>query len=745
MRRTRWMMVAWLAAVLSAPAIVHADGDRLAKEIEGVARGFPFAGQAKGGVGSDRRGGGYAVDGAPGATDYPANDEKPPHIVFSVKWWLGDTDRRPKSATELDQQFADAKRGFPKGAVEGTYGQHTWSATILERGTMDPNMSGDPYMATADGAAYTECASMRVQVGIAIYSHGSHGARNRPEVLEAMKKAAEAHHRNIFGQLLALLRYGCAGDAPPPEEPAATLRAERSCDTVRLVRGKLPSEECGIYVKGWPPNRVVSTCFPGVVDAWGRHPNGIVATFVNEMFHVGAVVAKGRASDEYYLPIWWYAQCQAVPGVHDVEVVVYEGEPSGTLGSCPAATNRAVVHFQIEVLAEMSGNCTPRPPDAPPLGGGTGSGPGMGGTGGGSGTGSGGASGGTSTGGSGVGVVGRWRTTFGDLVLTDAGNGTVRGTLGDGGVVVIGKVSGTDFVGTFSDGSGDGSIHLVSPDGRTVEGEWKRARGPDAGRSGRISGTFTGPSDGSSGPGAGPGTAGAGTAGTGGLPMPPTGSADPTSGPGQTGSRPPLRPIPASLQGLTLQAPELRVTPGQELVVPIWMLNAADVTNMNWELRFDPAVVSAPTTAGSIGKGNLLADAFEANPAAPGVARLGFAQKQGITGTGTVSVHRMKVVGAVGSRTPLTLAVSMITDSRPRALPIAVLHGFVEVIAPGSGTPGSGTGQPPTLQDAYNALKMSVGLTPTRLELDMDRDSKVTSLDAWLIMTTVFLTMKGGK
>mgnify|MGYP002682632715 CR=1 FL=1 len=42
---------------------------------------------------------------------------------------------------------------------------------------------------------------------------------------------------------------------------------------------------------------------------------------------------------------------------------------------------------------------------------------------------------------------------------------------------------------------------------------------------------------------------------------------------------------------------------------------------------------------------------------------------------------------------------------------------------------GSGTGQPPTLQDAYNALKMSVGLAPERLELDMDRDGKVTSLD----------------
>jgi hypothetical protein len=176
----------------------------------------------------------------------------------------------------------------------------------------------------------------------------------------------------------------------------------------------------------------------------------------------------------------------------------------------------------------------------------------------------------------------------------------------------------------------------------------------------------------------------------------------------------------------------------------VWLLNAADVTNMNW-LRLTPPSSAPPPRRGGVVKGNLLTGAFEVNPATPGLARLGFAQKQGITGTGTVSVHRMKVVGPVGARTPLTLAVSMVTDARPRALPIALLHGFVEVIAPGTGTPGSGTGQPPTLQDAYNALKMSVGLAPERLELDMDRDGKVTSLDAWLIMTTVFLTMKGGK
>ena len=49
----------------------------------------------------------------------------------------------------------------------------------------------------------------------------------------------------------------------------------------------------------------------------------------------------------------------------------------------------------------------------------------------------------------------------------------------------------------------------------------------------------------------------------------------------------------------------------------------------------------------------------------------------------------------------------------------------------------------PRTRDA--ALLRGLALVPERPELDMDRDGKVTSLDAWLIMTTVFLTMKGGK
>jgi hypothetical protein len=711
-------------ASIAPPATLSADEARLEQEVKGVARSLPFAGQAKS-IGDGLKGG-YDVDGVSGAVDYPAGDEKPPHVVFGVHWAISGFGAKPLTAAELDQKWAGDKQGWPKGATEGAFGQHSWMSVSVERGTMDPNSSGDPYMGYAQGSVRAECATVSASVGIAIYSHVSHGARNKPAVLEALKRATEAHLRTVMGQLVAILRFGCSGDIP--EGPKAdSIEAEPSCTTVRLVRGKLPSEECGIYVRNWPASRAVTTCFPDLIDAWGLLPHGIIATFANEYFHVGAVIAKGRASGEYYLPIWWYAQCQAVPGLHDVEVFIQESDAVPTIGGCPTSSNRAHVRIRVEVLEERSPNCDMRS-----------NGGAMAGTSGGStGNGTGGPAGGGSSGGGRTGpagpFVGRWRTNFGDLTLSDAGDGNVRGTLGGSGVVVIGKVKGNEFVGTFSDANGDGVIHLVSPDGNSVEGEWKRRRGPDAGTSGRISGTYD-PTGGPGSEGSGPGLPGGGP-GTGGAP----------GGPGTSGL-PPQRPIPAPLTGLTLQAPELRVTPGQEVPVSIWLLNAKDVVNMNWELTFDPSVASASTSAGSVVKGNLLTEAFEANPSEPGRARMGFAQKKGVEGTGTVSVHRLKAIGAVGTRTPLTLSVGTITDSRPRALPIVTLHGYLEIVAPGSTPPGSSGGQPGvTLQDAYNALRMSVGLIPVNLALDVDHDGKVTSLDAYLIMTTVFLTMKGGK
>jgi hypothetical protein len=725
MRAARWIVVAGAVAALGAraPREASADEERIKQEVKGVVAGLPHVGLSKNPVQGNLQGE-YWVEGKTALVPYPVADKEPPWMTMKVNWKVSPSLRAPMPIGEVDKVM----QYVPKDATAGALGQNTWMKSSGGAGTQDPNMSGDPYTGYAEGTGYTECGSVQVAVGVGIHSHGSHGARVRPEVIAACKKAAEEYLRSIFGQFLAVLRYGCAGSGPV-EPPQETIVAEPECETVRLVRGKLPSTPCGIYVRNWPAARGVTTCLPELVDAWGLLPNGIVVTFRNEFFHVGSVVPAGRRSGEYYLSMWWYARCQAVPGVHTVEIHVQQSDgPVQTIGGCPASSNRATVRMRIEVLEETSPNC-----NLPPTGG-----TGATASGGGGGMSGGGSGGGRTTTGPAGPFAGTWKTDFGDLVLSDAGDGNVRGTLGTSGAVVTGKVKGDQFVGEFADGSGDGLIHLTSPDGESISGEWKRKRGPDAGKSGHIGGRFD-PTGSGSGPGAGPG----------GLPGTDPGSGTPgggqPGGPG-TSSLPPLRPVPAALTGLTLQAPELRLNPGQEVVVPVWLLNGTDVVNMNWELSFDPSVVSGSTAAGSVQKGNLLTEAFEANPAQAGRVRMGFAQKKGINGTGTVSVHRLKAVGPVGTRTPLTLAVTTITDSRPQPLRVALLHGFVEVVAPGSGTPGSTGGGPEvTMQDAYNALRMSVGLAPENLNVDMDRDGKVTSLDAWLIMTRVFLTMKGGR
>ena len=62
---------------------------------------------------------------------------------------------------------------------------------------------------------------------------------------------------------------------------------------------------------------------------------------------------------------------------------------------------------------------------------------------------------------------------------------------------------------------------------------------------------------------------------------------------------------------------------------------------------------------------------------------------------------------------------------------MATIDGEVTIIG--------GTQTPPdlTARDAGDALKMSVGLIPVKMSLDMDKDGQVTSTDARLILQKV--------
>ncbi len=213
------------------------------------------------------------------------------------------------------------------------------------------------------------------------------------------------------------------------------------------------------------------------------------------------------------------------------------------------------------------------------------------------------------------------------------------------------------------------------------------------------------------------------------------------AGPGTTGYPPGTDPTTP----MTLLAENRTVLAGDSVLVPVWLVNGADVANINFTVAYNAGVA---TTDGDPGKGNLLGEAlFSANPKESGLIRLGFAQSKGLSGTGTVAYLPFKAVGKPGDRTPLHLEVQIINNPGGTLLTIARIDGSITIVGPDGLVPGDfDCDGVLTTVDAKCALDMSVKLIPEKLNMDLDGDGQVTSRDATIILQrrAMFLA-KGGQ
>lgn len=141
--------------------------------------------------------------------------------------------------------------------------------------------------------------------------------------------------------------------------------------------------------------------------------------------------------------------------------------------------------------------------------------------------------------------------------------------------------------------------------------------------------------------------------------------------------------------GMLIQAPRRLALPGELLLIPVSLKNAANVANLNFDLEYDPAIIKIEVTPD---KGNLLDNAlFSSNPATAGLLHAGFAQTSGLTGSGTVLNVLFRITGKPGDKTPLALRVTTINDPGGSVLNIAQLSGEVDVTNPDGTLPGSGS------------------------------------------------------
>jgi hypothetical protein len=183
---------------------------------------------------------------------------------------------------------------------------------------------------------------------------------------------------------------------------------------------------------------------------------------------------------------------------------------------------------------------------------------------------------------------------------------------------------------------------------------------------------------------------------------------------------------------MTIQAGQRNVVAGQSVAVPIWMINGTDVANINFEVRYNPAVAVAE---GAIQRGSFFPGLVQGNAGESGIVRIGAAQTTASSGTASIAWVRFNAVGRPGDRTDLSLSVSTINNPGGATLTIDKVDGLVQIVDANGILPGDcdGNGRV-TEADALCALQMSVRLIPAQMTLDLDRDQNVTSRDATLLL-----------
>ncbi len=183
----------------------------------------------------------------------------------------------------------------------------------------------------------------------------------------------------------------------------------------------------------------------------------------------------------------------------------------------------------------------------------------------------------------------------------------------------------------------------------------------------------------------------------------------------------------------TILFTESRSMPPNETVeIPIQMVNARDIRNMDLIVRYNPSVLSAVSAV----TGSFTSDSLFESNILDGEVRIAFVDTDGFSGNGSVAVITFNVTGDPGDYTTITLEASA-NDVNDNTVDIEIINGVFTVEDPNSMDllkgDCNGDGMISSI-DALLALEMYVGKIEENLIGDMNNDGKVTSLDAAKIL-----------
>ncbi len=185
----------------------------------------------------------------------------------------------------------------------------------------------------------------------------------------------------------------------------------------------------------------------------------------------------------------------------------------------------------------------------------------------------------------------------------------------------------------------------------------------------------------------------------------------------------------------TLQVGQRRVKPGEIVSLPVYIVNARGLSNMDFEVQFDPSVLEP---AGEVAQGPMIEGYIFAANVSRGtepVVRVAFASTDGISGSGPIAAIPFRVIGRPGAVGGVAVAVTQANEPSGAVPTVDVIFGGVLVLDESGGMKGDGNGDGCVDElDARIALRMTVGQRAQNPLLDMDGDGKVSSFDAMQIL-----------
>lgn len=190
---------------------------------------------------------------------------------------------------------------------------------------------------------------------------------------------------------------------------------------------------------------------------------------------------------------------------------------------------------------------------------------------------------------------------------------------------------------------------------------------------------------------------------------------------------------PCNAEHTTVQVAQRRAKRGDTVYIPLYLINAESLSNMDFDVVYDPRILEV---AGDIRQGQMLEGAlFKANPHDQGMVHVSFARPNGLSGTGTLSAVPFRLVGPPGAVGEVQVEVTQANRPDGAVPRIDLIYGGVLVLDEGGGLPGDGNGDGMVDEfDASLALEMAAQSREPNPRLDMDHDGRVTSRDATIIL-----------